>query len=75
MIRRSVILTGFAALLHASQNATAQQLPPKMPRIGILSQVASPSSKVWEAFRAGLGDLGYIDGQNITIEYRLFGGD
>jgi len=69
------ILAGFAALLFAPPHASAQQLPPKIPRIGILSQVASPSAKVWEAFRAGLGDLGYIDGQNITIEFRLFAGD
>jgi putative ABC transport system substrate-binding protein len=74
-MRRRGILAGFAALLFAPPHASAQQLPPKIPRIGILSQVASPSAKVWEAFRAGLGDLGYIDGQNITIEFRLFAGD
>ncbi|HEY1430995.1 MAG TPA: ABC transporter substrate binding protein [Stellaceae bacterium] len=53
----------------------AQQAPAKIPRIGILSPAASPSTKLFDAFREGLRDLGYIDGQNITIEYRLFAGD
>jgi putative ABC transport system substrate-binding protein len=53
----------------------AQRAPAKIPRIGILSPAASPSTKLFDAFREGLRDLGYIDGQNITIEYRLFAGD
>jgi putative ABC transport system substrate-binding protein len=47
--------------------ADAQQ-PKKIPRIGLLS----PTSDDYriDAFRQGLRDLGYIEGQNITIEYR-----
>jgi putative ABC transport system substrate-binding protein len=46
-----------------------------MFRIGILSLAAQPSTKIFDAFRGGLRDLGYIEGQNITIEYRLAAGD
>jgi putative ABC transport system substrate-binding protein len=50
--------------------AEAQQ-PPKIPRIGYLS-VLSPSSDSarLEAFRQGLHELGYVDGQSMTIESR-----
>ena len=39
----------------------------KLPRIGYLSN--NPGRDV-EAFRQGLKDLGYVDGQNILLEYR-----
>ena len=44
---------------------TAQQ-PKKVPRIGYLSACAGPL----EAIRLALRELGYIEGQNIAIEYR-----
>ena len=51
-------------------SATAQQ-PAKVFRIGILTPAASSSTKAFDAFRDGLGELGYIEGANIKIEYRL----
>ena len=62
----SVALSAFLAL---SLPAAAQQ--PKIPRIGYLS-VLSPSSDSarLEAFRQGLHELGYVDGQSMTIESR-----
>jgi ABC-type uncharacterized transport system substrate-binding protein len=50
--------------------AEAQQ-PKKVPRIGYLSNTdpASESARV-ETIRLALRDLGYIEGQNIAIEYR-----
>jgi putative ABC transport system substrate-binding protein len=48
--------------------ARAQQLP-KIPRIGIIDD-----SPIWNAFRQGLRDLGYLEGQNIAFEYRYAGG-
>ena len=53
---------------------TAQQ-PTKVFRLGILSPAARPDTKIFDACREGLRDLGYIDGQNTTIEYRLAAGD
>jgi putative tryptophan/tyrosine transport system substrate-binding protein len=46
----------------------------KVPRLGVLSQSADPSDQENEAFRQGLRDLGYSEGQNITLEWRSFGG-
>ena len=50
--------------------ATAQQ-PKKVPRIGYLSSTdpATESARA-EAIRLALRELGYIEGQNIAIEYR-----
>jgi putative ABC transport system substrate-binding protein len=57
-------------LLALAFSADAQQTK-KIPRIGVLYS-GSPSSNAFgrEAFRQGLRDLGYIEGQNITVEYR-----
>jgi hypothetical protein len=71
--RRSVIGV-FAALLFVPEPIRRAANLTKIPRLGILSPAASPSTKAFDAFRAGLPDLGRIDGQNVTIEYRLFAG-
>ena len=55
--------------------AACAQQPAKVFRIGILSPAASPSTKAFDALREGLRELGYIDGANITFEYRLAAGD
>lgn len=49
------------------------QQPGKIPRIGYLSQFsgpAGPPSAALKAFLEGLGELGYVEGKNIAIEYR-----
>jgi putative ABC transport system substrate-binding protein len=57
-------------LLAVAVTAEAQQ-PKKVPRIGYLSSgnPASESARS-EAIRLALRELGYIEGQNIAIEYR-----
>ena len=59
-----------AMLLAGGVTAEAQQ-PKKIPRIGYLSagDPASESARS-EAIRLALRELGYIEGQNIAIEYR-----
>ena len=52
--------------------ATAQDTK-KIPRIGFLAVLARVLATE-QAFLQGLRDLGYIDGQNITIDYRFAAG-
>ncbi|WP_024519916.1 ABC transporter substrate-binding protein [Bradyrhizobium sp. Tv2a-2] len=64
----------FIALLGGATTwpilARAQQ--PAMPVIGCLnSAAAAPIAHLLAAFRLGLGETGYIEGQNLAIEYRL----
>ena len=60
----------FAMLLALCVSVQAQQ-PKKVPRIGYLSGVdPARESARSEAFRRSLRELGYIEGQNIAIEYR-----
>jgi putative ABC transport system substrate-binding protein len=59
------------ALLAAPLAAAAQQ-PPKVLRVGFLLAVSpTDNPHLREAFRQGLRELGYVDGQNIAIEYRF----
>ena len=57
-------------LLAVAVIAEAQQ-PKKVPRIGYLSTIdpATESTRA-EGIRLALRELGYIEGQNIAIEYR-----
>src|SRR5262249_35236231 len=57
-------------LFACSFPAEAQQ-PKKVPRIGYLASAdpARDSTRA-EGIRQGLSELGYIEGQNIAIEYR-----
>jgi putative tryptophan/tyrosine transport system substrate-binding protein len=58
------------ALLAVAVIAEAQQ-PKKVHRIGYLSSFdAATDSTRSEAIRLALRELGYIEGENITIEYR-----
>jgi putative ABC transport system substrate-binding protein len=57
-------------LFAISVIAEAQQLP-KIPHIGFLSTGSrAVISDHIDAFRQGLGELGYVEGKNIVIEYR-----
>ena len=53
--------------------AEAQQ--PKIPRLGFLIASSAPVQKPrLEAFRQGLRALGYVEGKNISIDYRYADG-
>ena len=64
----SVIITLVFFLFHLAE---AQQ-PAKMPRIGLIysSGTAQNPSPLFDAFRQGLQDLGYVEGKNILLEHR-----
>src|SRR3990172_2641395 len=59
------------SILAAPFAAHAQQ-PAKVPRVGYLSVLSfTDNPHDLEAFRQGLRELGYVEGQNIAIEYRF----
>ena len=63
-----------ALILVLCASARAQQ-PKKLPRIGMLmSSSASSQKSRLDDFRDGLRELGYIERQNILIEYRYANG-
>jgi putative ABC transport system substrate-binding protein len=70
---RRVFLGSLAGLIAAPLVAQAQPAG-KVPRIGFLFSGASGPAREVDTFRQGLRDLGYIEGQNIAIEYRFAGG-
>jgi putative tryptophan/tyrosine transport system substrate-binding protein len=65
---RAIVVLLVALTLASVHLAEAQQ-PKKVPRIGFLSAVTAAGAP-YDSFRRGLRDLGYVEGQNIAIEYR-----
>jgi len=66
--RRELVLL-LAGAMTAARAPRAQQKV--IPVIGWLSSVSpGPSAHFVAAFRQGLGETGYVEGQNVTIEYR-----
>jgi putative tryptophan/tyrosine transport system substrate-binding protein len=69
MDRRRFLLTSLAGTFVAPLAAEAQQQAGKVPRIGVLT--TNPmTGALQEAFRQGLRDHAYVEGQNILVEWR-----
>ncbi len=71
--RRFVTLMGGAVCVPFAARAQ-----PDLPRVGLLMGPAEGDAEIEArvaAFRDGLQKLGWIDGQNVRIEYRFGGGD
>src|SRR5580698_852131 len=66
--RRAVLAGALSPVAGRAQPATG------VPTIGFLVPAAGPyigtPTAVFESFRRGLADLGYVEGQNIRYEYR-----
>jgi ABC-type uncharacterized transport system substrate-binding protein len=73
MNRRGFLRTVSVSLLAAPLSAKAQQTR-KVHQIGYLGygSPAASANRV-EALRAGLRDLGYVEGKNLVIEFRWSG--
>ena len=73
-MRRRDIIAGLLVAV-AFGPAHAQPTAKKIPRIGYLGTNIGPASlPPIEAFREALRQLGYIEGQNIVVEYRWASG-
>jgi putative tryptophan/tyrosine transport system substrate-binding protein len=72
-MKKKIFVSLLAALVLGSVYPAPAQQPAKVPRIGFLtSGTATPDSSKF--FRQGLGELGYVEGKNILIEYRYADG-
>src|SRR5262245_58006744 len=71
-MRRREFIALVAGAMALPMVARAQQQAGKTYRIGYLSQgSATVAPGLLEACRQGLRELGWIEGQNIVIEYRF----
>jgi len=64
-LRRREFITLLGGAAATWPLAARAQKGAKIPRIGIIDD-----EPLWDIFRQGLRDLGYIENQNIAIEYR-----
>ena len=66
----SLALTGLALFTGCGQLPLPGRQPTGPPRIGYLDADATITAGILDGFREGLRELGYLEGQNILIEYR-----
>ena len=76
-MRRRELMLMLGGAMTAIRGLRAQQKA--MPVIGFLSGGAGPTSgsasPTWAAFLQGLSETGYVEGRNVTIEYRWAQGE
>jgi len=71
-VHKEIVCVVFGALLLALGSPAGAQQAGKIFRIGYLeNSTASGSAVLLEAFRQELSKLGWIEGKNITFEYRF----
>ena len=68
-MKKSIVVLALVGLILASFYPVEAQQSSKVRKIGFLTQTGAFTANV-EAFRQGMRELGYIEGQNIVIEFR-----
>jgi putative tryptophan/tyrosine transport system substrate-binding protein len=68
-MKKNIAVSVVLGLILASFYPVEAQQPAKVRKIGFLNQAGAFSANI-EAFRQGMRELGYIEGQNIVIEFR-----
>jgi putative tryptophan/tyrosine transport system substrate-binding protein len=72
-VHKKITCAVFGVLLLASGSPAEAQQGKKVPRIGFLG-LSADRSPLDQVFLQGLRDLGYVEGQNIIVEYRWAAG-
>lgn len=71
MVDRRTFVGAVAGTFLIAPLAIEAQQAGKVPRIGYLNpNAATANPRLFEAFRQGLRDLGYVEGRNLQIEFR-----
>src|SRR5712691_3763720 len=67
-MKRRTFISGITFGILAAPLAAEAQQGRKVLRLGVLA--AAPEPRYIEAFRAGLRENGYVEGQNVILEFR-----
>src|SRR5262245_4241380 len=74
-MRRRDFIKVIAGSIAAWPLAARAQQPP-VPVVGLVNAGSfEPSASRIAAFRKGLSEIGYVEGQNVAVEYHWFGGE
>lgn len=57
-------------MLASAAAAAAEAQPTAIPRVGVLLLGTLATEPNVKSFRAGLGDLGYVEGKDLVLDYR-----
>src|SRR5947209_20482662 len=73
--REFIALLGGGGLLLAAKVRRARGQQPAMPVVGFIRDgSADANARYAAAFRKGLNEIGYVEGQNVTVEYHWLQG-
>jgi putative ABC transport system substrate-binding protein len=70
LLRGGFISLGVALLAGCGRPLPGAQPAKPVPRLGYLSPLSPPPATTGQAFLQALQELGYVDGQTISIDYR-----
>ena len=72
MKRRDALILTLASVVPLAPFSAEAQHARKMARVGRLSPISGATDeRVFEGFRQGLRELGWVEGENIAFEYRF----
>ena len=69
-MKRRVQILGLASLLGTTSHLAGAQERARVPLVGVLMASADRDDPGLQAFRDGMRDLGYVEGRNVSFEYR-----